>query len=641
MNKGKWLFYRWSLMSHPWEEFYRIVQILQKIVIDPILSVIFRNSLNIRLSTNYIPKYSISTLSKIVDTSSDAIFYLNIFNRRIDIRSIHEWNKDIKNNIVSESKFYFLIDKNDFNQVGELKYANELSRLLHLPSLASKIVIDNDLESLYLLKNQLKSWKIQNPFLRSFNWKDGIEVAIRIYNIILTDKILSLKANHIDNDLRKLINYFIFTHFIFLISHLSKFSSANNHLLAELFGIIIIATHYKFPLTDFWLRKAKTILLSEFDKQINKDGFNKEDSTCYHAASLFIFNSCFYYLNNLQLIEKDTYLNKLSLMVEVLENLRINENEFIEIGDNDDSKFILNTSQPTYHRYNSIINSVKHHLYNQSCSDLVEDLGSYLLLGDSINNANPIAENQKIDNYYYYKDSGYFIFIASKSKLIFSVGQFGLPPMYAHAHGDLLNFSLSFLNKPFIVDSGTYQYHHKYIKWRNYFRSSRAHNCIVFDDQDQGIMLSNMMWKNTRQAKVLEYGSSFEGIFCKASYTLNSNHKKKIIHYRFIQYNTEKLNYTISDEIDCSSDLKIDFYLHLHPDVKIVKSSETSFKLVNQYSIILTNSLFRESQIIKGNETIPLGWYSPSYDSKVPTNTIHFSTNTKYNRNIITEIKLR
>lgn len=629
-------------MNHPWEEFYRISQILQKIVIDPILSFIFRNSFNIRLKTNYIPEYSISSLSKIVNTSSEDIFYLNIFNCRIDIRSIHEWNKDIKNNIVSESKFYFLIDKNDFNQVGELKYANELSRLLHLPSLASKIVIDNDLESLDLLKKQLKSWKIQNPFLRSFNWKDGIEVAIRIYNVILTDKIISLKESHIDNDLRKLIDYFILTHFIFLISHLSKYSSANNHLLAELFGIIVITTHYKFPLTDFWFRKAKTILLSEFNKQINDDGFNKEDSTCYHAASLFIFNSCFYYLSKLQLIDKATYSNKLSLMVELLENFRINENEFVEIGDNDDSKFVLNTSRPDYHRYNSIINSVKFHLSKQYYSKLTEDLGCYLLLGDSINSAISVVNTSISNNYIYYKDSGYFFYNINKSKLIFNVGQFGLPPTYAHAHSDLLSFSLSFLDKPFIIDSGTYQYHPEYIKWRNYFRSSKAHNCIVIDDQDQGIMLSNMLWKNSRRATVLEYGSDFKHVFCKAFYPVYSNENKEVMHFRSIQYNAEEISYTIFDEIECCTDSKIDFYLHLHPNVIIQKASQTSFRLMNKStSLFITNSLFKDAEVIEGNEIIPLGWFSPSYDTKIPTNTIYFGTNTKFNKNIKTEIKMR
>ena len=82
----------------------------------------------------------------------------------------------------------------------------------------------------------------QNPFLKSINWKNGLEAGIRITNLIYARKILLLYILRIQTkQTNKIIDELAFYHFQFLINHLSLYSSANNHLLFELMGIFIIA----------------------------------------------------------------------------------------------------------------------------------------------------------------------------------------------------------------------------------------------------------------------------------------------------------------------------------------------------------------------------------------------------------------
>jgi hypothetical protein len=68
-----------------------------------------------------------------------------------------------------------------------------------------------------------------------------------------------------------------------------------------------------------------------------------------------------------------------------------------------------------------------------------------------------------------------------------------LAPLHAHNHSDHLQLLLSLDGVPILVDPGTYCYYGE-AAWRDYFRSSAAHNVCWWDGADHGRMRGRFLW---------------------------------------------------------------------------------------------------------------------------------------------------
>ena len=85
------------------------------------------------------------------------------------------------------------------------------------------------------------------------------------------------------SDASKKIDFTLQLHYQFLKKHLSLYSSANNHLIAELFGLVTISSVYNFKNAQ----EENTYYFDFFQKEILKqtydDGGSKEQSIHYHV----------------------------------------------------------------------------------------------------------------------------------------------------------------------------------------------------------------------------------------------------------------------------------------------------------------------------------------------------------------------
>jgi len=124
-------------------------------------------------------------------------------------------------------------------------------------------------------------------------------------------------------------------------------------------------------------------------------------------------------------------------------------------------------------------------LLNDSALNLYTDpaeLRQYIgrAIGEATNTKSQPANNQP----FALNESGYFgARNASESYVICDAGPIGPDYLPGHAHGDIFSFELSLRGYRVIVDSGTHDY--EVGEMRNYCRSTRAHNTIEIDNQDQ------------------------------------------------------------------------------------------------------------------------------------------------------------
>lgn len=630
LDKLKWLLYRWQRMVHPQEDVYRIRQYLQNNFFD-------------RFNTKPAYKLFIHENVSFLNIESLKSYKQNtgptyqVFQQNISV-DYNNWRTDTKTRITSPIIFKAKINQKNIKAVGENRYVYELNRLHVLPALAVASVKGNS-GSVCQISSVITSWQKENPFLYSVNWKSGIEVGIRAVNLVITR--LLLQSNTSANSTLEQIDALLSYHYTYLKSHLSLFSSANNHLLKELLGLIVISAVYSFENQKKELTYYFKYFQKELLKQTFEDGGSKEQSVHYHAAVLNASFLALHFAEKNKLKALPEFLDRLKSMCIFLDEMTLGGKTESLFGDKDDSNIVYDVFDGRFNLYHSLLTTgkrlfgIEYSYYKCTSTDLLNTL----FYGD-VKNAQTKNTVIREKDHTFFPASGYFIFnnLPLNSKLYFDVGPLGFEPIAAHGHSDLLHFTLWVDDDPFIVDSGTYQYNPYYLKWREYFRGITSHNTISVNKEQHAKSLGVMLWGKLPSIKTKSFGEDEKGnIFCTAEHSAFKNNNRSIIHTRTISRELNEV--VIKDIVNGEGSFEANFYLHFHPDVK-PELIQNELHLSKDNKVIkLNNELFSKAKLEYGNEALPLGWYSNKYDVMVKTHALHFSVNVVDTTQFITTIK--
>jgi len=631
----KWYFNRFKLMSNK-ERFYRLQEIFSKFLLNRFRVYNWEKLPKINLNEELLSKlnYNSNVLKSlsIIENKS-----LKIFTLELDPLQIKDWRRDYKNGITSPIKYYAFLKRQKFKEVGDIKYVTEVNRLYHFPIIASNIVTTGDKDLLKILKKQTKDWMEQNPFLYSINWTSGIEVAVRVINILYSYLILKY-FDFIDNELEKNLSKLIWQSFNFLRHHLSLYSSANNHLTAELMGLIAICSIFNFKNSKVFLNKYLNMQLQELQRQIHDDGFTKEQATRYHAEVLDHFIISFHFAKLAGKEIPNWASQKLFRMAEILSYFINSSGYTQEVGDSDEGYVLYPYNDLQFNFYQSILNSVSFLLKRLFFSKLRLDFRNYLIFGENYRNFVKKIEKKPLKisitqrKIKIFKNSGYLFIIDKPFKIIFDVGPIGLEPLAAHGHADALSFILEFKDQPVIVDSGTFQYHSRYKNWRDYFRGTKAHNTISVCSKDQGVSGGRMMWLKKPDVKLIFFHKTTDEVKCTAEHDGFVRQKIPVLHRRTMKYDLHKKVIEIEDFLIPTGDVNAvfaEFYLHFSPSLKIELNNDKLLIFFNNLKdvILIENYLFKHGILVCGDDKKPFAWYSPSFDVKIPTTSLYLKFN--------------
>lgn len=614
-----WYYNRWIPMVHPIEEIYRLKQFIQNSIIDRIISYYY----NIMFSNKF-DKLKIKSNREILNVSLVQFETKNIdksiyefYKCKINLNEKINWRYDYKNKIESPIKLHSKIDKNSFKEVGELKYALEPSRFNFLPFFALAFLEKDEIT--YSPIQHIRDWSVSNPYLLSFNWKDGIEVGIRSINICYAYSLLNEYTSLLTEEDKHFISNLLYLHFNFLKNHLSKYSSSNNHFISELIGIYTITSFFSFKSSYKWRKYALHQLIKEFPNQFHKDGFSAEQSTCYHKDVLSQY-SIFISLaqNRDSAYLSDNFMDSVKKAYEALIAFRICKNTYFQVGDNDNSLIMNDYTDPNYSEYESVINDYSI-IFSKKYFNKPDKRNLLIWSSDKLNKYSVQCFNDTFSQDKFLKDSGYFIHKGKYFSTIFDFGNLGFKYAAAHGHSDMLSFQLYVGNIPFFIDMGTYQYHEKDILWRNYFRGIHSHNTVAINNEHHSSILSSMIWNPISSARLLNYSFETNDSFCESDFKYSNNSKHNRVFT--IKRDTE---ISIIDTISANQSSDFSIYFHLHPDCTINTVGNNIYEINNNDKRIIldiSGEYFRNT-IIDGNKILPLGWYSPSYDKIEPTKVI-------------------
>jgi hypothetical protein len=564
--------------------------------------------------------------------------------RRFDVGMPPVWNRDPDTGVVGPDIYAGDIDVLDRDQVGDIKHVWELNRHLHLVRLAQAWATTRDPAWLSTLHHQLRSWLDQCPPLQGPNWTSSLELGIRLINWALVWQLTGGDDAHESNGLfagddgqRLRADWLdsIHAHCSAIARHLSRHSSANNHLIGELAGLYVGASIWPcWKASGAWLEQARRELEHEAQAQFSRDGVNREQAFAYH-----VFSSEFLFVAGLvgQACDRTrsqpftrAYWTSLQRALRFLRSVRDVGGNLPMVGDADDG-IVFRLDVPAADR-----------------SPAAERAGQLLALGDAVlrriepqhlgvrwllhalPGRLPEADPHESDTGWAFPDGGYLLFGAhfgepEEIKGMVDCGPLGYLGIAAHAHADALALTLSVGGEECLIDPGTYSYWQEH-KWRDYFRGTSAHNTLRIDGLDQSVPGGRFMWLRKARASIERMPQSPQEFDFRGSHDGYERLADPVRHLRSVRFDAASSTLIVRDEVAAKKSHQVELFWHFAPSLSVRLDSSGLHVRGKRFALqVQVHGVDHKLELVRANENPPLGWVSRSYESRQPCDVLKIS----------------
>jgi len=542
----------------------------------------------------------------------------------IDLGDEINWNREYKKGINTPLLFGPWMDYRDSDSYGDFKYFWEISRLQHLVTLAKAYYLTGKEDYAKEVIKQIKGFIEQSPYLLGVNWIMPMEAAIRLVSISwITAFLKEYLKKH--GEVCELIEQLVKSHVNYIVKNYSAYSSANNHLVAEATGVFITSICFnRLEKMTTYCQKAHDILCREILHQHHADGVNKEQTVHYQIFALFFFllAALLGKANNVDFPSQ--YWQMLEKSAEFLAAIADNNCVMPNIGNSDDGKAVV-LSETDCNPVRSILATSAVLFERSDFKKMAEtfDETSFWLLGNKGKDKFGTINDGSVVSAKRFDRGGYYVLSSpnkTKAKVIFDCGPLGLGSISAHGHADSLSFLLSAYDRSYFIDPGTYIYIADN-PYRDYFRSTQAHNTLVIDGKNQSEIGGAFLWTHKANSFVDDWVSNEH--YDKVTGWHDGYHRLQdpVTHRRGIELDKEKEIIAIDDYLGMKTTHKIEQYFHLDPKCHVEKINSNTWRIANggkKIELIVDNKL--NCRVYIGSKDPICGWFSNAYDQKWPTN---------------------
>jgi hypothetical protein len=498
-------------------------------------------------------------LAATLQTAKNAAeFKFSIFNTPLSFDGHVDWFYDPLLNRSLQLDYWKKIDYYSPDVVKEIKFIWELNRHQHFVTLAKAWFLTHDDDFARALANQWRDWLQKNPYLMGVNWSSALECAFRLISWTWALQ-FSKNSNSVTADLYVSILRSVEQHAGYISRHLSRYSSANNHILGEALGLIYAGCYYpELAQAGAWREKGFAIFFDQLLAQVHEDGVGREQSVWYQ-------NYVFEFSVLARLAAERTGVSfpenvnlRMEKMAEFL-NALDDQGYVPNIGDEDGGTALLlsETEDKNSVRLSAVAAALYNHPDLHRAESEESETAFWLLPEMSI----PSSGDHAFSRLRFFPQGGYIIVDQSVGKtafkLIMDCGPLGLGKMAAHGHADALAVWLSVGGEAVLIDSGAFLYLGAGEE-RSYFRSTRAHSTICVDGGDSAEQLSSFQW-GKRPRVILEEMRESAPIYFRAAH--DGYQPIKCVREVEIKQNT----LCIRDAVKGVGNHAIDVYFHLAP----------------------------------------------------------------------------
>lgn len=397
-------------------------------------------------------------------------------------------------------------------------YVWEINTLQHFPVLAQAYLLTNNAKYLNTISRHLNSWVAENPIDNSVNWESVMEDSLRLYSLIWTGELLAHDRRA--PDLFPKLTKTIYGHARYVAQHIDTPRAKNNHAIFDAMGLYFFAINYpEFKQSKGWKMFAEQRILDELLLQYTPNGIHKEFAPTYQKLLL---DGYLYYLVTKRKLNEPVPVdvsNKIKAQLHFLHEVTGPDNRVFLIGDSADHHFLrigdssYADAGPTLH-LGSLLFSEPEFLGSTKAFDWesIWILG-YQLYKDLL----PALPDRKNDQHLptksmrVYWDEGFFRIDSADVMLFGDFSHFGGEPyLSGHSHCHITSFLMWKDNVPILIDPGTYTYRQSLrsngVTWRDFLRSSSAHNVTNIDGKSQAEPLGDFEYQSWPDVRILFAG---------------------------------------------------------------------------------------------------------------------------------------
>lgn len=378
----------------------------------------------------------------------------------------------------------------------------------------------------------------------------------------------------------------------FLSRHLEHHLLAN-HLFKNAKALVIGGVFFG---ERRWLAQGLRLLWREVEEQVLPDGGHFERAPMYHAQTLGDLLECVAVLRRIGEPIPPEATTRLAGMVAFLDALRDSPADRLAAFND--------TAATRETRPGPLLETARR-------------------LGVPV--SAPCPPNQGVA--WQFPETGYHVWMRSDAsghtdeKIVVDTGPPSVSYNTAHAHCDLLSFELHLGGHLWIADTGVHGYGGD--PFRDYCRSTRAHNTITIDGQEQSEIWGT--FRMGRRAEPLDASSQGEADEWTCLATYRPALHPRLRHERRFRRALDG-SWTIEDRILAPATSQpvwhVESFLHLTPEIRVEQGTTGPGVRLSRgtvhYRLLPFGDIPPAIEVHRAVEGIPEGWLFPSFGVAVP-----------------------
>jgi hypothetical protein len=506
----------------------------------------------------------------------------------------------------------------------DIKLPWELGRCQHWPLLGQAYRLTREDRFAWEIVRELRDFMHANPIGTAVNWACTMDVALRAANWALALELIRPCA--LPPDVWLDAYQALFDHGAFIERHLeNRYEVTSNHFLSDVVGLFYVASVFRdLPRGALWDGQCRAWLVQEMDVQVLADGADYESSIPYHrlVSELFLGAACVADAAGSPLPER--FLGRLSAMIDFLTAVLRPDGLMPQVGDADDGRLHVLSGYGTWKPQDP------RHLFGPAAGlfgrdDWARGVGAWSDweagwwgFDSSREAARPPAVAHALRHF---PDAGLTVMRRDRDYLLITNGIVGTGGFGNHKHNDLLSFEYHAAGVAVIVDPGSYVYTSD-PDARNLFRSTRSHNTLRVDDQEQNELRPDWLFRlfenaSPEHVSVREDGNELE---YRGRHRGYGRPEKPLVHNRTFTLRRADGSLVIADALEGQGPHRLRWHFHFAPGVTIGMAGTGVVDIAasgTRLQMALPSGL---------TSAIAAGWYSPSYGVRVPCMVLDLET---------------
>lgn len=492
-------------------------------------------------------------------TAADKIsaHQFRVLGHEVELPPSLNWHRDMINDYEWNPGRFFGSIEIPYDRA-DIKAPWELSMFQHLSTLGLAYLLTGKQRYATEVVEQIDDWISANPEGRGVNWRSPMIVAIRAvnwlwaYNLIpkasaFTDAfaerfLASLLAHgeHIHNNLE-----------------LGKHGIATNHAVANFTGLLVLGLSLpELAIAERWVADGMSGLEQCMVTQVHSDGVDFENSLSYHRLVLEMFSTSQLLAERNGKQFSPAYNVTLARMFRFVQHYLRPDGTAPFIGDNDDARLQVLSRYFTWktpeHRYLLALGGAilrDKNLAGQGLGDpfSLADV-SWLVSDDARSWLEDCEPSAGPSESCAFPSSGRYVVRHSGHHALISADAVGSGGLGNHKHNDIFSYDLSVDGQSLVVDPGTYLYTSSQ-DWRDRFRSTRAHNTVMVEDEEQNAFAGWFGMRADAQVTVHTWASRPEAVLLDASHSGYQRLSEPATHQRQIVVLYEPFVWLVIDQL--------------------------------------------------------------------------------------------